>query len=445
MHVQCDECDQVPDRLRQYASTCALDAKRRPDRTPSRDGWYNYYAGFTSAFALDVLGAAKLSPGATVLDPWNGSGTTTLAATQLGLRGVGVDINPVAVLVARAKLAHPADALHLWGLLNLIETRAATLPVDLRGEEPLLDWLHPLVARKYRSLEQAIAYVLVSPDSDTSNLQLTHEWPPLASFLLVCLLRAARLHARIQTSTNPTWIRPSRAMGAGDGDLASAFAGVVREFGEQLLRWKDEAGASTATRVLLGDSRALPLPQASVDFVLTSPPYCTRIDYVVNTSFELAALGFGSAAGDPFGKMRRTSMGTPLSRGSAMPSIPENWSPSIKSVLDGVKSHPSKASNSYYFKTFHQYFSDCAASLNEIGRCLKPRSCAVLVVQSSYYKEIKVDLPRLVVEMGETIGLRGEILSSRPVLKYLTQINRRSSAHCINRSYSESVVLLKSN
>src|SRR5437016_2091375 len=51
---------------------------------------------------------------ASVLDPFCGSGTTLLEAKLLGHPSVGVDLNPLAVAIARAKLqtVHLDDVLH---------------------------------------------------------------------------------------------------------------------------------------------------------------------------------------------------------------------------------------------------------------------------------------------------------------------------------------------
>lgn len=43
------------------------------------------------------------APGEVVLDPMNGSGTTTLEAYLRGRKGLGCDIDPLAVRIARAK------------------------------------------------------------------------------------------------------------------------------------------------------------------------------------------------------------------------------------------------------------------------------------------------------------------------------------------------------
>src|SRR5688572_11869946 len=78
-----------------------------PKRTRSQNGraaWYPYYAGFSYDFAYTLIESAVLPTEALVLDDWNGSGTTTAAAAALNLHSYGFDLNPVMVVVAKARL-----------------------------------------------------------------------------------------------------------------------------------------------------------------------------------------------------------------------------------------------------------------------------------------------------------------------------------------------------
>lgn len=66
-----------------------------------------YFTMFPLSFPLSALRYA--SPRAVVLDPFCGRGTSNYAARYLGLRSYGIDTSPVAVAIAKAKLA---DATH---------------------------------------------------------------------------------------------------------------------------------------------------------------------------------------------------------------------------------------------------------------------------------------------------------------------------------------------
>ncbi|MBK8215449.1 MAG: hypothetical protein IPK71_17045 [Myxococcales bacterium] len=66
----------------------------------------------------------------TVLDPWNGSGTTT-RILEIGHQAVAVRPQPVANLVASATIVHPDDAAHVTGLQRLAEAKLRIADEDL--------------------------------------------------------------------------------------------------------------------------------------------------------------------------------------------------------------------------------------------------------------------------------------------------------------------------
>jgi hypothetical protein len=114
------------------------------------------------------------------------------------------------------------------------------------------------------------------------------------------------------------------------------------------------SGETGQSKIVAGDARALPFEDRSVDFVLTSPPYCTRLDYPISTSFELAALGM-----DPdvsLRDLRYASMGTPLIRKTE--SLEPAWPASVDKLLTRIEAHQSKNSDTYYLPTYRQYFGD---------------------------------------------------------------------------------------
>src|SRR5690349_15349115 len=96
---------------------------KNPKRTRSRSrpsDWYPFYAGFSYEFAHTLISSARLTAGAIVMDGWNGSGTTTSVATAIGLVSRGFDLNPVMVIVAKARLLNNSDRLGLPSLTKEI-------------------------------------------------------------------------------------------------------------------------------------------------------------------------------------------------------------------------------------------------------------------------------------------------------------------------------------
>ncbi|MDR5904470.1 DNA methyltransferase [Franzmannia qiaohouensis] len=421
-------------------SSHEFNAKRRPGKEVGVESWYSYYAGFTEGFAKSAILAAELPVGSKILDPWNGCGTTTKVADSLGYSAIGFDINPVATLVASAKLARASDALYVIGLASRLAKGSFLEEGRVKNNDPLRGWLCPAVIRTYRAIERGVLENLADRDGKAlkpSEVAL----PPLASFLMLALLRSARELSGVQKTSNPTWMKKrERPPKYRPEDLCVKWIANLREMGENLIEVEERP--SIGSKVSLGDSRLLPLEDSTIDLVVTSPPYCTRIDYVVSTSFELAALGVHGDKSD-YDMLRRKSMGTPLARkGCVSPSL-ASFPDGVASILESIKRHPSKSSESYYFKTYAQYFSDSMLSIKELRRVLKPGGVAALVVQSSYYKDVYVNLPELYVEMAQSLSLNSEIAVSYDVSRFLSQINSRSSKYREKTKHSEAVVIME--
>lgn len=419
----------------------ALTAKRDANRLVGLEHWLPYYAGYTESFARTLIHAASLGERQLrVLDPWNGSGTTTRAAIELGHIAYGVDINPVATLTAAAKSANAQDALHVHGLVQHLAKESVDVRVS--SDDPLLTWLPKAAVKRFRAIQNGILKELSSSSEGLVLSPVDSAIPPLASFLMLALIRAGRSIASFKPSSNPTWSRsagvPRRYQ---SGHLEREWALQVEVMGRDLEKASSGMARGGSVVIELANSKNLPIQDASIDFVLTSPPYCTRIDYAKGTSFELAALGVSEEA-DDYRALRLNAMGTPLSRALGEASLDASLSKEVRSLLESIKSHPSKASSTYYHRTYAQYFSDCHASLCEIMRVLKPGGVAALTVQSSYYKELYVNLPELYVSEARSVGFESSIAGVTKVNRAFSQMNPKSSAYMRNKTYEESVVLL---
>lgn len=371
------------------------------------EGFFPYYAGYPEAFATRILASAKLKPGATVLDPWNGSGTTTYAAAQLGFAARGYDLNPVMVIVARARLLAPSEADALCPLAAAIIGHLPATP-ELRDKDQLNAWFTPATTAVLRALEEEIRRTVIGELTLTPGGTEFGNIAGTAATLYVALFSVCRVLAAPFKSSNPTWLRRARP----DEELVDASrSAVVRLFTENV---RDMAAALAqksahpagdhprAWRVDIADTANVVVTRDSVDLVLTSPPYCTRIDYTAATRVELAVLGpMMEGSVDDLG---RRMIGTTQVPKEALASK-EEWGVTCNAFLKAVRAHPSKASAGYYYNTHLDYFEKMERSLGNLHAGLKSGSAAILVVQDSYYKELHNDLPKIIGEMGDRAGL----------------------------------------
>lgn len=361
--------------------------------------WYKFYPGFSEAFARSVLSSAELPEGAWVLDPWNGAGTTTLTAASLGLNALGYDLNPAMVIVSKARCLDPSEYTSLSPLsVDILQKARKVFQIDTH--DPLLTWLTPRSVASFRSIEGAIQTLLLDETGYASIRERgTDGVSGLAAFFYVALFRSLKRVFSPFLTSNPTWLKRPRTLSerlrpSGEMVRDTFRAEVKRMLPSDVLA---KEGSRAEKIIGVSSSEQIPLRRESVDYVLSSPPYCTRIDYAVATLAELSLLGYGLNSG--LVELRRHLIGN-----ATVPKIaPEasiNWGATCLRFLDCLKVHSAKASATYYHKSHLQYFDSLARSMSEIARVLKPGGNCVLVVQDSYYKDIHNDLPTILTEMA---------------------------------------------
>lgn len=188
---------------------------------------------------LNIVGAKR---GSRVLDPYLGSGTTALEASLLGIDCVGVDISPLCVLLTRVK------------------TRSIEALAEIRTRVQALldaDTLDPHDAS-------------IARDSN----------PIVADFVEVARMTTLSDVSR-RNRDGRVWLR--RNLGA-MLESVEAHASALRTF-------RIDPGCVSA---VCGDARDLSaagVGAATVDAVVTSPPYSIALDYVKNDDHALVALG----------------------------------------------------------------------------------------------------------------------------------------------------------
>lgn len=415
--------DQVGDGLRLTTSPKLLHSAKTDNA---------YYAGFNSTFVGEVLKWLDLPRGSIIADPWTGSGTTAVEAIRQGYRFVGIDLNPTMVVAARAQLA----SLTLRGLrpTSLPDTSELDIP-PTSEDDPICAWLTRRSASHVRYLQS-----LLSQRIRRRKIR-DMERPLLAASLQQSLCFALKQLVSTRRSTNPSWNSPSKRVSIDPSALSDLFQLAQSIAHSAQPQAEDEVEAE----VFVGDSRRLTLANASVDAVVTSPPYCTRLDYSRATAFELALLGplCGVTNQALLRDLRRSMMGTTMIRSHdevvSLSSLPLDIQDLVASIVD----HPSYASRRYYGPWFRQYCLDAYQSVSEIARILRPGGRCILVVQDSYYKDVHIALDRMFASLGRWCGLKLDLSSSWVAPHVLAMSNPRSRAYASqDRTYLEHAVCL---
>ena len=412
--------------------------KRKQRHFQGRQSWYSFYASFSLPFAQGVISSAELHPDALIVDPWNGTGTSTLAAGLLGNRVIGFDLNPAMVVVARAKLVDDSDLASVSKVLRMMSAGGTCTPTP-HQDDPLSVWFSGSAIREIRAIEKAFRQPFSASPGSNGSRDRCSRMPRSVAFFYLALFRVVRTSLGPFLSSNPTWVRNPKS----ERELIHFEKGTAAAMFEATCEQMLSAVTAEATSpefgrsgIHLASAESLPLADRSVDFILTSPPYCTRIDYAIATKPELAVLGYG---GERLINLRHALTGTLTMNGSvSRPSA--DWGPTCARFLKKVRNHPSKASETYYLRTHLQYFGSIERSLCEIQRAMKGGSGCVLVVQDSYYKNVRNDLPSIFTEMGELKGLKLIRRQDFKLSRTMARINPRTRKYRQQHTAVESVL-----
>ena len=388
--------------------------------------FYDFYASYANSFALDVIRSLAPHPGATVLDPWNGSGTTTVAAGSLGLGAVGLDINPAMTLIAKARLASQSRIKYLGRYAEQVRKSDLAISKQNSQSDALTQWFDPATAARLRALQKRLG---LEPSRQPSIPTYVESLSNNDCLMYVSLFKLVRHLTRKFESSNPTWVRlaksPQERLSYPTGELLTAFRDVITKTPWPMTPIAPDA--RKAITILCADARNIQdRVREPVQCIVTSPPYCTRIDYAVTTRRELAILGLSDGA--EFRDLRAESMGTPLMVSNDR-TVSELWGPTCVRFLERVRTHESKASATYYFKSHLQYFGSLYAVLDHCFPLLSDGGRCAIVVQGSYYKGILNNLPRIVVEM--VTG--NDALHFRNMIKFRAPSRYRHNPHARKR------------
>jgi DNA modification methylase len=282
---------------------------------------YPYKGKFHPQMIRALLNIIGLDQGDIVLDPFIGSGTTALEAQILGINCIGIDISPLCVLQSKVK----TESIYV-------------LPRIKEWKKEITKRIKPFLS----NFDEKTIDDVINSISDER----------VRNFYRMAKLVAISDNARRGREFGNSFLKNLELMISSVSD----YVEIVKKLNLKLGK----------IEIKIGDSRALPLENESIDGIVTSPPYSIALDYVSNDAHALKELGYNLSE--------------------------------IREKFIGVRGKGEKR--------IDLYNEDMKKSLEEMFRVLKPKKYAVIIIGNATYLGQEIKTVEFTIDYAEKIGFK---------------------------------------
>jgi hypothetical protein len=352
----------------------------------SKDSWqagrtalpvHPFPARMAPELALDRLPPTR----SVVLDPMMGSGTIPVLAAMRGHQAIGLDLDPLAMLIAEV------SASPLPGSRFLEAARAVVISArrGLNGKARFQDeetqefvdrWFDRVAQRRLAALTRAI-------QRQPADLRPAL-WVAF-SRLIITKDRGASLARDVSHS------RPHRVRDVTDFNPLERFVPSAKETKRRHSALGETRPNRTRVTLTRADAREMPVADQTVDLVMTSPPYLVAIDYLRGHRLSLVWMGhtiqaLRSLRGSVVGS-HRGLVGACGAEDLVAEVLPASAPPHAWGIL-------------------RRYLDDLGRILSEIRRVLRAPGRVTLVVGDAMLAGHLIPIPALVDELAEERGFK---------------------------------------
>ena len=390
----------------------------------STHGFHDYKGKFHPQIARYLMGFSELTDQSLVLDPFAGSGTVLVEAVHYGCNAVGVEANPLAVLVGNSKLRllkcsdreltrfHKGirECITSLGTRKGIGALADELEIDTATLDYLQSWFAPAILLPILEFRA------------TCRHRLGQKWSQTADGILSSLIRDVShqdpADLRIRRRKERLMSAPVAAKLSGSAETLISRTLAARKLLEN---------SPTSAMEILGDSRGLGTVLASaqrspVDAIITSPPYATALPYIDTSRLSLVALGLCTAT--ELRRLERNQIGnreiSPIERKK----VEEDMECKLQSLPKEIEifihelTRKQRDSDAGFRKLnmpalLLQYFTDMKAVLAETHDVLSRSGTAHWLIGPNRThaggKWLNIDTPRWIGAIAESVGFDIEV------------------------------------
>ncbi len=350
-----------------------------------------------------------------VYDPFGGTATTNIVASQVGIHSFGVEAHPFVHFVGRTKLFWDFDSSNL---LHQIDALIKNVLTSIKGQDIAsisVERLFPELVCKCYGREK-LAYLYLCREA-VNSLSLS----PFRDFARLGLTSLLRSISDVHTGW--PYIAPKKERRdmtePCNVDVAEKFRDQLYQMYGDLQKMRSLRKVTGQANFILGDSRRRQdvIGDSSIDLVFTSPPYLNNYDYSDRTRLEMYFWDEAQNWGDITRTVRShliMSATTQVLRSNyttgdllsndflkISPDMAAELGPKVNEL---TQRRLQKGGKKSYDIMVAGYFNDMLQVLQETFRVLKPGSAFLLILGDSAPYGVHIPTDIYLGEIGKAVG-----------------------------------------
>lgn len=359
-------------------------------------GFHPYPAKFTPQI-VNTFFNLYCKKGFSILDPFCGSGTTLVEGVLNGMASVGIDLNPIAYIISKAKSTHYSDSeiQIIKDFMSEIQSKInkglfSSNNYNKNGIEipdfPNRDhWFQKNVSYELATLKNKI-------DAFQNENVKTLFYSAFSKIIVKVSNQDSEVRYTAKNKNHP------------DGIVYSSFVDTVSDY--LMVLNSKEHSIIAKSEVYNGDTFEVlkNLTENNFDFVITSPPYINTFDYYLYHKQRMFWLGYDHRP------VRQKEIGN-------------------HHRIDTKKFEIAKA----------EYIESITQIMNELSRVSKPNSYFVMIIGDGIVEGTTIDMSQVITEICEHCNYSVENIESVNLSDITRSFNKKFS----NAPKKEHTITLK--
>lgn len=368
----------------------------RGEKTKSyTHGMHTYPAMFIPQVARRLLEKYSQA-GDTICDIFCGSGTALVESKLLGRNSYGIDLNPLAIFLAKTKTTEidPKILLKEYFLLLKRVEKIKDNQITKPNFKNIDFWFKDEVVVKLAKLKKAI-------------LEIKNE--KVKNFFMVSFSETVRLSSNTKSGEfKLVRIRPDK-LAKHSPDVVSIFRKKTELNLKRMEEYYKDVNRETKVKIIYGDSsQSNGIKSNSIDSIITSPPYGDSRTTVAYGQFSRLSAQWIDIFENPD---KASGVDNELLGGRATKDLMH----SLKSTyLDESLSKIAKADKDRA-RDVLSFYIGLEKCLKQAHTMLKPNKYFCLVIGNRLVKQVRIPTDFIIAELGENIGFTCEDIIVRNI------------------------------